>query len=203
MEKNINENKTLDENSLEDETIVKNEEQEKTATNAEDENIVSLDNQSSQSEDDSIEEVSNEEKLQEKIDELNDKLIRLMAEFENYRKRNEKEKNDMFDMGFGAAITKILPVIDSFERGLDSIQDIESEAYEGFTKIYKQFESALESANVKPIQALNQEFDVNLHNAIMHEEDDTKGKNLVVEELQKGYTYKEKVLRYSLVKVVN
>lgn len=150
---------------------------------------------------DNLEEIKAD--YEKQIAELTDKHKRLMAEFDNYRKRNEKEKYEMFDMGITSSITKLLPVIDNFERGLSIIDNKEDAIYQGFSKVYEQLIEILAGMDIVAIEALNKEFDINLHNAVMHEEDDTKGTNIVVEELQKGYKYKDKVLRHSMVKVVN
>ncbi len=145
------------------------------------------------------------DKKDQKIQELNEKLMRTMAEFDNFRKRSEKEKSAMFEIGAKDIIEKILPVIDNFERGLDSITEEEkSSAFaQGIEAIYKQFLNALTDAGVTPIEAVGKEFDPNLHNAVMHAEDDSLGENIVADEFQKGYMYKETVVRHSMVKVVN
>lgn len=139
------------------------------------------------------------------IEELNDKLMRNMAEFDNFRKRSEKEKTQMFEIGAKDIIEKILPVIDNFERGLSSLTDEEKEGAfaQGIENIYKQFINILEEAGVKPIEALGKEFDPNLHNAVMHAEDENFGENIISDEFQKGYTYRDTVIRHSMVKVVN
>ena len=144
------------------------------------------------------------DKKDEKIEELVDRVQRQMAEFDNFRKRSEKEKSQMFDMGARSVIEKILPVIDNFERGLAQA-DVNSEDpfVQGMEKIYKQMLTELESIGVSPIEAEGKEFDPNLHNAVMHCEDDTVGDNIVVQELQKGYTYHDTVVRHSMVKVAN
>lgn len=140
-----------------------------------------------------------------KTQELNDKLMRTIAEFDNFRKRSEKEKSAMFEIGAKAIIEKILPVIDNFERGLDSISEEEkgSAFAQGIEQIYKQFVTVLNDAGVKVIESVGKEFDPNLHNAVMHIEDDTLGENIVAEEFQKGYMYKDSVVRHSMVKVAN
>lgn len=140
-----------------------------------------------------------------KIEELNDRLIRTMAEFDNFRKRSEKEKAQMFEIGARDIIEKILPVIDNFERGLGTISEEEREGAfaQGIEKIYKQMFTALSDAGLKPIDAVGKPFDPNFHNAVMHAEDPEQGENLVAEEFQKGYLYKETVIRHSMVKVVN
>ena len=141
----------------------------------------------------------------EKIEELTDRVKRQMAEFENFRKRTEKEKSQMFDMGAKTIVEKVLPVIDNFERGLAAVpEDKKEDAFVvGMDKIYKQFLTTLEEAGVKPIEAVGQEFDPNFHNAVMHVEDEELGENIVAEELQKGYMYRDAVVRHSMVKVAN
>ncbi len=144
-------------------------------------------------------------KKDEQIAELNDKLMRTMAEFDNFRKRSEREKSQMFEVGAKSIVEKILPVIDNFERGLASVPEAEKGGafVQGMEQIYKQFMTSLESVGVKPIDAVGKEFDPNFHNAVMHAEDENFGENIVSEELQKGYMYKETVVRHSMVKVVN
>ena len=141
----------------------------------------------------------------EKIDELNDKLRRSMAEFDNYRKRTDKEKSAMYEIGAKDVIEKILPIVDNFERGLNTIQeDAKGTAFaEGMEKIYKQFVKTLDDLGVKPIEAVGKPFDPNFHNAVMHVEDENLGENVVAAELQKGYTYKESIVRHSMVQVAN
>ena len=136
---------------------------------------------------------------------MNDKYTRLFAEFDNFRKRSEKEKTAMFEVGAKSIIEKILPIIDSFERGLATVPEEEkgSGFAEGMDKVYKQLVTSLEEAGVKQIEALGQEFDPNLHNAVMHIEDESFGENVVAEEFQKGYMYRENVVRHSMVKVAN
>ena len=145
------------------------------------------------------------DKKDEKIEELNDKYTRLFAEFDNFRKRSEKEKTAMFEVGAKSIIEKILPIIDSFERGLATVPEEEkgSGFAEGMDKVYKQLVTSLEEAGVKQIEALGQEFDPNLHNAVMHIEDESFGENVVAEEFQTGYMYRENVVRHSMVKVAN
>ena len=141
----------------------------------------------------------------EKIEELNDRVMRQMAEFENFRKRTEKEKSTMYEMGARDMSEKLLPIVDNFERGLASIpEDAKGTPFaEGMEKIYKQFQKTLEDAGVKVIEAVGKEFDPNLHNAVMHVEDESLGENVVAEELLKGYTYRDSVVRHSMVKVAN
>ena len=141
----------------------------------------------------------------EKIEELTDRVKRQMAEFENFRKRSEKEKSTMYEMGARDIIERMLPVIDNFERGLATVPEDEkgSPIAEGMEKIYKQFRKTLEEAGVKAIEAVGQEFDPNFHNAVMHVDDESLGENIVAEELQKGYMYRDSVVRHSMVKVAN
>jgi len=141
-------------------------------------------------------------KAQEIIDELNDKVMRQMAEFENFRKRSDKEKTQMYDMGAKSILEKILPVVDNFERGLDAAADGDSFA-DGMKMIYKQLMTSLEEAGVKEIEAEGEEFNPDYHNAVMHVEDEELGENVVVEVLQKGYMYNDSVLRHAMVKVAN
>jgi len=140
-----------------------------------------------------------------KIEELNDRLIRTMAEFDNFRKRSDKEKAQMFEIGARDIIEKVLPVIDNFERGLGAITEEEKEGAfaQGIEKIYKQLLTSLTDAGLKPIEAVGNSFDPNFHNAVMHAEDPEQGENLVAEEFQKGYLYRDTVVRHSMVKVVN
>ena len=145
------------------------------------------------------------DKKDEKIEELTDKVIRQMAEFDNFRKRTEKEKSQMYEIGAKDIIDKILPVIDNFERGLAVVpEDKKDDPFvQGMEMVYKQLMTTLESAGVKVIEAVGQEFNPDFHNAVMHVEDDEVGENIVVEEFQKGYMYRESVVRYSMVKVAN
>ncbi|HHV12284.1 MAG TPA: nucleotide exchange factor GrpE [Clostridiales bacterium] len=141
----------------------------------------------------------------QKIEELTDRLMRTMAEFENYRKRTEKEKATMYDMGIKSMIEKLLPIIDNFERGLGTVTDKEKESgfAQGIEMIYRQLMTALDEIGLKPIDAVGKEFDPNLHNAVMHGEDENLGENIVSDEFQKGYMYRDMVVRHSMVKVVN
>ena len=145
------------------------------------------------------------DKKDEKIEELTDKLTRQMAEFDNFRKRTEKEKSQMYEVGAKDIIEKILPVVDNFERGLDAVKEEEKEDpfVQGMEKVYKHLMSTLEGIGVKPIEAVGQEFDPNFHNAVMHVEDENFGENIVAEEFQKGYTYRDSVVSHSMVKVAN
>ena len=141
----------------------------------------------------------------EKIEELTDRVKRQMAEFDNFRKRTEKEKSAMYEIGAKDIIEKILPVVDNFERGLATIPEGEEKSAfaEGMDKVYKQLVKTLGDAGVKPIEAVGQPFDPNFHNAVMHIEDENLGENVVAEEFQKGYVYRDSVVRHSMVKVAN
>ena len=157
-------------------------------------------------------EAFSDENLEEKLDkkdiaiaDLTDRLKRSMAEFDNFRKRSEKEKATMFDMGARSIAEKILPVVDNFERAMVAApKEGDGKAFaDGITMIYNQLKKALEDLGVKPIDCVGQAFDPNFHNAVMHIEDESLGENVVAEELLKGYMYKDSVLRHSMVKVAN
>ena len=157
-------------------------------------------------------EAFSDENLEEKQDkkdiaiaDLTDRLKRSMAEFDNFRKRSEKEKATMFDMGARSIAEKILPVVDNFERAMVAApKEGDGKAFaDGITMIYNQLKKTLEDLGVKPIDCVGQEFDPNFHNAVMHIEDESLGENVVAEELLKGYMYKDSVLRHSMVKVAN
>lgn len=139
------------------------------------------------------------------IEELSDRVKRQMAEFDNYRKRTEREKSSMFELGSRNVIEKMLPVVDNFERGLAAIPEGEKESAvaKGMEMIYKQLMTTLDEMGVKPIEAVGQPFDPNFHNAVMHIEDETLGENVVAEEFQKGYMHHDSVIRCSMVKVAN
>ena len=143
------------------------------------------------------------DKKDEKIEELTDKVKRQMAEFDNYRKRTEKEKASMYIVGAKDIVEKILPVVDNFERGLAMAEGSEDPFVEGMEKIYKQLMTTLDEMGVKPIESVGQEFNPDFHNAVMHVEDEEAGENVIVEEFQKGYLYKDFVVRHSMVKVAN
>ena len=205
--------------SVEEETEEKEMSEEETVKETED-----IDEKASDSKDDSDEqsEESDEESKQDKksskkdkkdkkdkkskhqaiIDDLNDRVMRQMAEFENFRKRTEKEKGQMYDMGAKSILEKILPVVDNFERGLDAATEGDSFA-DGMKMIYKQLMTSLEEAGVKEIEAEGNEFNPDYHNAVMHVEDEELGENVVAEVLQKGYMYNDTVLRHAMVKVAN
>jgi molecular chaperone GrpE len=141
--------------------------------------------------------------LQEKVDELNDRVLRQMAEFENYRNRTDKEKAQQFEMGQANILEKLLPVVDNFERGLAAVPEEEKDGAfaDGMNKIYKQLVKQLEDLGVTPIEALGQEFDPNLHNAVMQVETEEYESGIVAQELQKGYKFHDMVLRHSMVGV--
>lgn len=143
------------------------------------------------------------DKRDQQIEELTDQLKRNMAEFDNFRKRTEKEKSAMYEIGAKDVIEKILPVIDNFERGLKAVPEGGDAFAEGMNMIYKQLLKTLEDLSVKPIEAVGQPFDPNFHNAVMHIEDENFGENVIAEEFQKGYLYRDSVVRHSMVKVAN
>ena len=145
------------------------------------------------------------DKKDEQIEELNDKLKRQMAEFDNFRKRTEKEKTQMYDMGAKSIIEKILPVIDNFERGLAAVPEEQREDafVVGMDKVYRQMLTELDASGVKPIEAVGKEFDPNFHNAVMQVESEEYDSGVVAQELQKGYMYKDSVVRHSMVAVVS
>ena len=142
------------------------------------------------------------DKFEQQIEDLTDRLKRSMAEFDNYRKRTEKEKSSMYIIGAKDIVEKMLPIVDNFERGLAQAPEDDPFA-EGMKMIYKQLTTTLDDLGVKPIEAVGKEFNPDFHNAVMHVEDESVGENIVVEELQKGYTYKGFVVRHSMVKVAN
>ena len=142
------------------------------------------------------------DKSEQKVEELTDRLKRTMAEFDNFRKRTEKEKSSMYIIGAKEIVEKILPVVDNFERGLAQAPEGHASA-EGLKRLYKQLTTTLDELGVKPIEAVGKEFNPDFHNAVMHVEDEEVGENIVVEEFQKGYTYKDFVVRHSMVKVAN
>ena len=144
------------------------------------------------------------DKKDEKIEELTDQVKRQMAEFENFRKRTEKEKSQMFDMGARTVIEKILPIVDNFERGFTTVEedDKEDAFVQGMDKVYKQLMTELDAIGVKPIEAVGKEFNPEYHNAVMQVESEEYESGVVAQELLKGYTYKETVVRHSMVAVV-
>lgn len=143
--------------------------------------------------------------LEASVADWKDKYQRLMAEFENARKRTAKEAVQRYDMGAMGVLEKLLPVIDNFERGLETVSEDEKDSafVKGIEQIYKQFVAVMDDLGVTPMNAEGKEFDANLHNAVMHVEDEELGENVVAEEMQKGYMYKDNVLRHSMVKVAN
>ncbi|MCC8045870.1 MAG: nucleotide exchange factor GrpE [Clostridiales bacterium] len=145
------------------------------------------------------------DKRDQQIEELTDRVQRQMAEFDNFRKRSEKEKSAMFEVGAKSVLEKILPTVDNFERGFANMsEEQKQDAFaQGMEKVYRQLLSVLDGIGVKPIEAVGQPFDPNFHNAVMHVEDEESGENIVVEEFQKGYLYHDSVLRHSMVKVAN
>ncbi|MEZ3444329.1 MAG: nucleotide exchange factor GrpE [Lachnospiraceae bacterium] len=143
-------------------------------------------------------------KLQEKVDELEDRVKRQMAEFDNFRKRSEKEKSAMFETGAKSVVEKILPVVDNFERGLAGLseEEIKQPFAEGMNMVYKQLMTELEKLEVKPIEAVGCEFNPELHNAVMQVESEEYESGIIAQELQRGYTYRDSVVRHSMVAVV-
>jgi len=150
-----------------------------------------------------VDTLSLEDELKAQNAEFLDKLQRSLAEFDNFRKRTAKEKSEMFDIGAMSIVTKILPVVDNLERALNSAADKEDNMYKGILMIYKQLEETLNSVDVKPIECIGEKFDPNQHNAVAHEKIEGAEENVIIEELQKGYRYKDKILRPSMVKVAN
>ena len=145
------------------------------------------------------------DKKDEKIEELTDQVKRQMAEFDNFRKRTEKEKSQMYEIGAKSIIEKVLPVVDNFERGLAAVPEDKQEDpfVDGMNKIYKQIMTMLEEVGVQPIEAVGREFDPNLHNAVMQTESDEYESGVVAQEMQKGYMYRDSVVRHSMVSVVS
>lgn len=181
-----------------------------TAEQETEENVSSESNENGASEEETKErkffgKKNKKDKKDEKIEELTDRVKRQMAEFDNFRKRTEKEKASMYQIGAREVIEKILPVVDNFERGLATVpqEDAANPYAEGMEKIYKQLMTVLDDLGVKAIEAVGEEFNPDFHNAVMHVEDEEAGENVIVEEFQKGYLYKEQVVRHSMVKVAN
>ena len=163
------------------------------------------DSDDSKAQDDKKEENAKKDPKQERIDELEDKVKRQLAEFDNFRKRSEKEKETMFEFGARSVIEKLLPIIDNFERGLASVKEEEKDSphVEGMNMIYKQLMTELEKIDVKPIEAVGCEFNPDFHNAIMQVESDEYESGVIAQELLKGYTYRDTVVRHSMVAVVS
>ena len=176
-----------------------------TAGEAEEEEAVAEDKEAVGEEKKSLFGKKKSSKLEEKIAELEDARMRQLAEFENFRKRSEKEKSQMFEVGAKSVVEKILPVIDNFERGLASMPEEEKGKpfADGIELVYKQMLGALDEIGVKPIEAVGQEFDPNFHNAVLTVESEDMESGTVAEELQKGYMYQDSVVRHSMVKVVS
>lgn len=188
-------------NNAEDDIVINNDDSQECESQGEEETVQAESDETA----DCDKEDTKKDKKDEQIAELKDRLVRSMAEFDNYRKRTDKEKSAMFEVGAKSVVEKILPVIDNFERGFAAATDEEKESpfYQGMDKIYKHMVTSLEEAGVKAIEAVGQPFDPDFHNAVMHVEDDNFGENTVAEEFQKGYMYKESVVRHSMVKVAN
>lgn len=205
----MEDNKKMDEEIVDnaEETVEKNAEEAVEEAEGKEENIETNENtEDSENKDDKKSFFKKKkDKKDEIIEELTDKYKRTFAEFDNFRKRSEKEKSAMYEIGARDVIEKILPVVDNFERGFNSVSDEEKATpfADGMDKIYKQLMKTLEDMGVKEIEALGKEFDPNLHNAVMHVEDDSLGDNEVAEVLLKGYMYKDTVVRHSMVKVAN
>ncbi|UWO27043.1 nucleotide exchange factor GrpE [Marvinbryantia formatexigens DSM 14469] len=148
---------------------------------------------------------SKKDKKDAQIEELQDRVKRQMAEFENFRKRSEKEKSKMFEMGAKSVIEQLLPIVDNFERGLAAVsEEAKEDAFvSGMDKVYRQMTEMLDKLGVKPIEAVGCEFNPDFHNAVMHVEEEDTAENTITEEFLKGYTYKDQVVRHSMVKVAN
>ena len=215
-EKNLNEEQINEENSFEEEATQTEEtnqteetqqdiEAENTSKEASDEEA-SAENEKQDKKSGKKKSIfdKKDNKLQEKVDELEDKVKRQMAEFDNFRKRTEKEKSAMFETGAKSVIEKLLPVVDNFERGLAGLSEEEMKQpfAEGMNMVYKQLMTELDKLEVKPIEAVGCEFDPNLHNAVMQVESDEYETGIIAQELQKGYTYRDTVVRHSMVSVV-
>ncbi len=203
------EKKATEKEAAEKETV------EKSADTEESEESEELEDTGEEPEKESLEEGNPEEKKgffkkkkdkrDEQIEELNDRVKRQMAEFDNFRKRSEKEKSQMFDLGAKNIIEKILPVIDNFERGFTTVEESDKEDafVQGMDMVYKQLMTELEAVGVKSIECIGKEFDPDFHNAVMQVESDEYESGIVAQELQKGYTYKDTVIRHSMVAVVS
>jgi len=150
-----------------------------------------------------IEKVENSTSEIDKYNELMDKYLRTLAEFDNFKKRTDKEKGSMYQIGVSDAVLALLPVLDNFERALNSVEDKESGFYKGIDMIFRQFIEVLKGMGVEIIEAVGQPFDHNLHSAVAHIEDETLGENIVVDEMLKGYKLRDRVIRHSMVRVAN
>lgn len=190
---------------MEDEKILSEEELQNEEVNEPEEEVTEAVEETADEEKKGIFKKNRKDKKDALIEELNDKYRRVMAEFDNFRKRTEKEKSAMYEIGAKDIISRLLPVVDNFERGLAAVPEADksSPVAEGMEKIYKQLTGMLEEAGVKEIEAEGVEFNPDFHNAVMHIEDEALGDNVVAEVLQKGYTYRDSVVRHSMVKVAN
>lgn len=214
------EEKKLNEEQLNEEEIIQEEEQVQDTQSAGEEAETQDIEQEAEATEEASEEAEKQEKksgkkkslfdkkdnkLQEKVDELEDRVKRQMAEFENFRKRTEKEKSTMFETGAKSVIEKMLPVVDNFERGLAALSEEEKKQpfAEGMNMVYKQLMAELEKLEVKPIETVGCEFNPDLHNAVMQVESEEFESGVIAQELQKGYTYRDTVVRYSMVAVVS
>ncbi len=212
--------KDIEKESCQDETVTKAAQEtdgtEQTDNTKEPDNSKTAENEKSKAADESqdasetdkkafFKKKDKKDKKDEQIEELNDKVKRQMAEFDNFRKRTEREKAAMFEIGAKSVIEKILPVVDNFERGMSSVpEDKQDDPFvQGMDKIYRQLVTTLEALEVKPIEAVGKEFNPAFHNAVMHVEDENLDANIVAEEFQKGYMYRDSVIRHSMVKVAN
>ena len=202
MEKNINdmpEEEKVEKSETEEETV------EDTNETVETEKETTEDTKEDKDKKEKKKIFGKKDKKDQQIEELTDKHKRLMAEFQNYRNRSEKEKSAMFEVGARSIIEKLLPIVDNFERGIAALSEEEqkSPTGQGMNLIYKQLMTAFEEMGVTVIEAKGQQFDPELHNAVMHEDNDELEENVVVEEFQKGYKYRDSVIRHSMVKVAN
>ena len=212
------EEKKLNEEQLNEEEIIQEEEQVQDTQSAGEEAETQDIEQEAEATEEASEEAEKQEKksgkkkslfdkkdnkLQEKVDELEDRVKRQMAEFENFRKRTEKEKSAMFETGAKSVIEKMLPVVDNFERGLAALSEEEKKQpfAEGMNMVYKQLMAELEKLEVKPIETVGCEFNPDLHNAVMQVESEEFESGVIAQELLKGYTYRDTVVRYSMVAV--
>ena len=209
MEKNINdmpEEEKVEKSETEEETVEDtNETVEDTNETVETEKETTEDTKEDKDKKEKKKIFGKKDKKDQQIEELTDKHQRLMAEFQNYRNRSEKEKSAMFEVGARSIIEKLLPIVDNFERGIAALSEEEqkSPTGQGMNLIYKQLMTAFEEMGVTVIEAKGQQFDPELHNAVMHEDNDELEENVVVEEFQKGYKYRDSVIRHSMVKVAN
>lgn len=206
LEEEVKEDKNMTSENVEEanseETVSDSEESSKEEENATED---TANNDSSEDKKSKKKLFGKKDKKDQQIEELNDKYQRLFAEFQNYRNRSEKEKSAMFEVGAKAIIEKILPVVDNLERGVSALseEDLSSPVGEGMSLIFKQLTTALEEIGVTVIETEGQEFNPELHNAVMHEDNEELGENVISQELQKGYKYRDTVIRHSMVKVAN